>query len=48
MKIGVIKIVKKMFITPDMPKILKEILQIQSVSDQGIESFHIIFYYNIK
>jgi hypothetical protein len=36
MKIRVIRIVEKLFITPDMPKILKEILQIQSTVDQGI------------
>ncbi len=48
MKKGVIKIVKKMFITPDMPKILKEILQIQSAADQGIESFYIILFKNIR
>jgi hypothetical protein len=41
MKIRVIKIVEKMFITPDMPKILKESLQIQSAADQGTDSFHI-------
>jgi len=28
--------VEKLFITLDMPKILKEILQIQSTVDQGI------------
>ena len=42
MKIGVIMDVEKMFITPDMPKILKEILQIQSAAGQGIGRFYII------
>ncbi|MFC1875939.1 hypothetical protein ACFL2E_01495 [Thermodesulfobacteriota bacterium] len=42
MKIGVNKIVEKMFITPEMPKILKEILQIQSAAGQGIGRFYII------
>ena len=37
-----------MFITPDMPKILKEILQIQSAANQGIDSFYIILYKKIN
>jgi hypothetical protein len=41
---GVIKIVEKMFITLDMPKILKEILQIQSAAIHGIDSFYVILY----
>jgi len=44
MKTGVIMDVKKMFITPDMPKILKEILQIQSAVGQGIGEFYIIIH----
>jgi len=37
-----------MFITPDMPKILKETLQIQSTANQGIGSLYIILYKKIK
>ena len=44
MKIRVNKTVEKMFITPDMPKILKEILHIQSAVGQGIGRFYIIIY----
>jgi hypothetical protein len=44
MKSGDIKTVEKMFITPDMPKILKEILQIQSAANQGIARLCEILY----
>jgi hypothetical protein len=44
MEMGVNKTVEKMFITPDMPKILKEILHIQSVVGQGIDKLCMIIF----
>ena len=44
MKMGVNRTVEKMFITPDMPKILKEILHIQSAAIQGIDKFYMILF----
>ena len=48
MKIRVIRIVEKLFITPEMPKILKETLQIQSAVNQGTDKLSRIIFFKIN